>query len=139
VTYVQAKRMRRDRMRKQRRVARFRLVLLSVLGLIVGAFIVGGLVLNAEIKKIVRETATLNVATLGQNTAIYDRFGHRLGIVAGEQNRTLVTSSQIPPVLNQATIAIEDKRFYQHHGIDYVRLAGAAYHDIVGGGGLQGA
>src|ERR1019366_9166243 len=100
--------MRRDRMRKQRRVARFRLVLLSVLGLIVGAFIVGGLVLNAEIKKIVRETATLNVATLGQNTAIYARFGHRLGIVAGEQNRPLVTSSQIPPVLNQATIAIED-------------------------------
>ena len=139
MTYVQAKRMRRDRMRKQRRVARFRIVLLSVLGLIVGALIVGGLVLNAEIKKIVRETATLNVATLGQNTAIYDRFGHRLGIVAGEQNRTLVTSSQIPPVLNQATIAIEDKRFYQHHGIDYVRLAGAAYHDIVGGGGLQGA
>jgi penicillin-binding protein 1A len=88
---------------------------------------------------VAQETAHLNIKTLGQNTAIYDRYGHLLGIVAGQQNRTIVASSQMPVELKQATIAIEDKRFYQHHGIDYVRLAGAAFHDVVGAGGLQGA
>jgi penicillin-binding protein 1A len=139
VTHIQAKRMRRGRKRRQRRAARIRIAVLLVLGVIVGSLVVGGLVLNREIHKIARETADLNIATLGQNTTIYDRYGHLLGVVAGQQNRTLVTSKQIPSVLKKATVAIEDKRFYQHHGIDYLRLAGAAYHDIVGGGGLQGA
>jgi len=139
VSYLQAKRIRKARRRKQRRSGRLRIVLLTVLGLIVAMIILAGLALNHEIKKVAQETAHLNIKTLGQNTAIYDRYGHLLGIVAGEQNRTLVSSAQIPTELNQATIAIEDKRFYQHHGIDYVRLAGAALHDLVGTGGLQGA
>jgi penicillin-binding protein 1A len=139
MTYLQAKRVRKKRRRQQRRTARLRVSLLVVLGLIGGIVLLGGLALNREIRTVAQETARLNIKTLGQNTAIYDRYGHLLGIVAGEQNRTIVASSQIPPELKQATIAIEDKRFYQHHGIDYVRLAGAAFHDIVGAGGLQGA
>jgi len=139
VTYLQAKRERRKRQRKNRRTVRIRIAVLMVLGVLIGGLVGGGLWLNAEIHKVARETAHLNIATLGQNTAIYDRNGDLLGIVAGEQNRTLVKSAQIPPVLKHATVAIEDKRFYQHHGIDYVRLAGAAFHDLVGGGGLQGA
>jgi len=134
---MQAKRLRRNR--KQRRAARLRTIMLAALGLIGAVLVIGGLALNREIKKIAQETAHLNIKTLGQNTAIYDRSGHLLGIVSGQQNRTIVTSKQIPLVLKQATVAIEDKRFYQHHGIDYVRLAGAAFHDLVGGGGLQGA
>ena len=139
MTYLQAKRLRKKRRRQQRRTARLRVTLLVVLGLIGGIVVLGGLALNREIRTVAQETARLNIKTLGQNTAIYDRYGHLLGIVAGEQNRTIVASSQIPPDLKQATIAIEDKRFYQHHGIDYVRLAGAAFHDVVGAGGLQGA
>ncbi len=138
MTYLQAKRIRNQRRRKQRRSARLRTILLVVLGLIGAMLILGGLALNREIKKVAQETAHLNIKTLGQNTAIYDRYGHLLGIVAGEQNRTLVPSAQIPTDLKQATVAIEDKRFYQHHGIDYVRLAGAAFHDLIGSGGLQG-
>jgi len=139
VSYLQARRIRKARRRKQRRTARLRVVLLAFVGLIGAMVVLAGLALNHEIKKVAQETAHLNIKTLGQNTAIYDRYGHLLGIVAGEQNRTLVSSAQIPTQLKQATIAIEDKRFYQHHGIDYVRLAGAALHDLVGTGGLQGA
>jgi penicillin-binding protein 1A len=139
VTHLQAKRLRRDRKRRQRRSARVRIVVLVALGIVVASILGAGLAINKEIHKIAHETAALNIKTLGQNTMIYDRFGHLLGVVAGTQNRTLVTSSQIPPVMKQATIAIEDKRFYEHHGIDYVRLIGAAIHDVSGGGGLQGA
>src|SRR3974390_464831 len=84
VSYLQAKRIRKARRRKQRRSARRRVVLLAVLGLIGTMVILAGLALNHEIKKIARETAHLNIKTLGQNTAIYDRYGHLLGIVAGE-------------------------------------------------------
>jgi len=139
VTYIKAKHLRRERRRKQRRTARLRVTFLVILGLLGSTVVLAGLALNHEIKKVAQETAHLNIKTLGQNTAIYDRYGHLLGIVAGEQNRTLVSSATIPTELKQATIAIEDKRFYQHHGIDYVRLAGAALHDLVGTGGLQGA
>lgn len=138
-TYRQKKHARLNRRRQRRRSGRRRAVLLTGLGVIVALLMAGGLALNAEVKKIARETAHLDIKTLGQNTTIYDRYGHVLGIVAGDQNRTILTSSQMPQNVKDATIAIEDKRFYQHHGIDYVRLVGAALHDVAGGGGLQGA
>src|SRR5258708_1408744 len=56
----------------------------------------------------------------GQNTVIYDRYGGKLATVASVQNRTHVTSSQIWPWLKEATVAIEDRRFYQHGGVDYL-------------------
>ena len=138
VTYRQKKRARQNRRRRQRRSGRVRAVLLAILGVIGVVVVLSGLALNREIKKIARETAHLNVKTLGQNTSIYDRYGHLLGVVAGTQNRTIIASSQMPQNVKDATIAIEDKRFYQHHGLDYVRLLGAALHDVSGGGGLQG-
>lgn len=140
MTHLQAKRLRRKRRRRQQRAARVRNTILAVLGLVAALFVLGGLALDHEIHKIADETAHLNLKTLGQNTAIYDRYGKLMGIVAGTQNRTLVTSAQIPTQLKQATVAIEDKRFYQEgDGIDYERLLGAAVHDLAGTGGLQGA
>ena len=51
-------------------------------------------------------------------TKIYDRNGTLLYEIFAEQNRTLVTLDRIPLYLRQATIAIEDKDFYQHQGVD---------------------
>ncbi|MEQ9094489.1 MAG: transglycosylase domain-containing protein, partial [Miltoncostaeaceae bacterium] len=75
----------------------------------------------------------------GQNTRIFDKNGRQLGIVAGTTNRTEVPSRLIPKVLKQATVAIEDKRFYDHDGVDYTRLVGAAVYDIQAGSARQGA
>lgn len=46
------------------------------------------------------------------------------------QNRYWVPISKIAKPLQEATVAIEDKRFYQHHGFDLKRLAGAALKDL---------
>ena len=55
------------------------------------------------------------------------RFGGRLLFAElGLERRTLVTINQIPPIVKNAFIATEDKRFYQHGGIDWVRVPGAA-------------
>jgi len=53
-----------------------------------------------------------------QSTMIYDRNGVLLYNVFGNQNRTLVTLDKVPADLRNATVAVEDKHFYQHRGFD---------------------
>ncbi|HEU5099015.1 MAG TPA: transglycosylase domain-containing protein [Roseiflexaceae bacterium] len=60
-----------------------------------------------------------------QTTRIYDRHGVLLYEFFGAGKRTNVTLDQIAPKLVQATIAIEDKTFYQNSGVDYEGIAKA--------------
>lgn len=63
---------------------------------------------------------------VSQSTKIYDRSGaHLLYEVAPDENRTLITIDQVPEYLKQATITAEDRKFYEHHGIDYLGLVRA--------------
>ena len=50
--------------------------------------------------------------------------------LTGNQNRILLTPDQISPNIKNAVIAIEDKRFYQHEGVDYQGIARALWQDI---------
>jgi penicillin-binding protein 1A len=76
---------------------------------------------------------------LGQNTRVYDRKGRLLATIAAENNRTPIRIGDMPRFLIDATVAIEDKKFFSHAGIDYKRIAGAAVKDIGGGSsGRQG-
>lgn len=64
-------------------------------------------------------------------THIYYSDGSVSGTVVGvESNRILVTSEQIPQVLKDCFVAIEDERFYEHDGIDVQGIARAAYSGI---------
>ncbi len=56
----------------------------------------------------------------------------------GEERRSLVRYKDIPAVMKQAVLAIEDDRFYQHHGVDYWGILRAAIHNTIGGS-RQGA
>jgi len=57
----------------------------------------------------------------------------------GEERRNLVHFKDIPDVMKKAVLAIEDDRFYEHGGVDYMGILRAAVHNAVGGGGKQGA
>lgn len=57
----------------------------------------------------------------------------------GEERRNLVRFKDIPDVMKKAVLAIEDDRFYEHGGVDYLGIARAALHNAIGGGGKQGA
>jgi len=60
----------------------------------------------------------LTERAVAQSTKIYDRSGeHLLYEIHGEQQRTLIPLNDIPPYAIQATLALEDKNFYQHQGI----------------------
>ncbi|MDE7079710.1 MAG: transglycosylase domain-containing protein [Clostridia bacterium] len=53
-------------------------------------------------------------------------------IILDKKDQEYVDYSQIPQLLSDAFIAVEDKRFYSHHGIDYIRIAGAMLSNIKG-------
>jgi penicillin-binding protein 1A len=55
------------------------------------------------------------------------------------ERRTFIPYFRIPDHVRKAFIAIEDTRFYEHHGIDFIRIFGAIYQDIKAGGYVQGA
>ncbi len=71
-------------------------------------------------------------------TELYDDQGRIIGSFA-LQRRVVATYEDYPPVLRDALISIEDKDFYRHSGINFWRIAGAAYRDIKSGGTAQGA
>jgi penicillin-binding protein 1A len=56
----------------------------------------------------------------------------------GEERRNLVRINDIPDIMKKAVLAIEDDRFYEHGGIDYLGIARAALHNLAGGA-RQGA
>src|SRR6266550_799370 len=62
------------------------------------------------------------------------RFIAELGL----ERRTLVELKQIPKAVQDAFVVTEDKRFWEHHGIDYERIPGAIISDIRSGGYTQG-
>jgi len=84
----------------------------------------------------------LNPASAGgnvqtQTSKIYAADG-RLISELGAERRTVVPLGEIPLPVRQAFIATEDKRFYDHHGIDFWRILGAIKANVFSLGFAQG-
>lgn len=77
--------------------------------------------------------------TIHQTTTILASNGEVLDHLHRGENRYVVPLNQIAPSLVQATIAIEDRKFYDHYGFDLKRLAMAIYVDLKAMDKLQGA
>jgi penicillin-binding protein 1A len=73
-----------------------------------------------------------------QSSVLLDDLGHPIGIVS-QQNRVIVTPSQIPQIVKEAVISIEDKRFATNNGIDIRGIARAFIQDTLHKGTVQGA
>lgn len=71
------------------------------------------------------------------STKFYDKNGNFL-YEYGKEKRTKISYEQVPKVLEQAFIATEDSRFYEHHGIDMKRTAKAIFVNVTGDFGSQG-
>ena len=81
---------------------------------------------------------TLRPVEIGANSFVYAKDGSLLGSIPAERNREPVTNAQMSKWLPAATVAIEDKRFWQHGGVDYVGIARAAWKDVSAGKVLEG-
>ncbi len=81
---------------------------------------------------------TLRPVEIGANSFVYANDGSLLGSIPAERNREPVTNGQMSKWLPRATVAIEDRRFWQHGGVDYVGIARAAWNDVSAGKVLEG-
>ena len=82
--------------------------------------------------------ASLQGHPLAQTTVVYDRSGAVIAQLHGATNRFVVPSSKIPQAMKDATVATEDRRFYEHHGVDFVAVARALVADLTAGHLVQG-
>lgn len=73
-----------------------------------------------------------------ESTKILDRNGKLLYDIHGEEKRTLIPFDQIPVIVREATIAIEDKNFYKHGAISIPGIIRSLFVDVFRGGLSQG-
>src|SRR6478609_8011905 len=81
---------------------------------------------------------TLRPVEIGQNSFVFARDGSVLGSIPAERNREPVSNRQMSKWLPRATVSIEDRRFYQHGGVDYEGIARAAWKDVTAGKVVEG-
>ena len=72
------------------------------------------------------------------NSLVYGANGTLIGVLPAVENRTAVVQAAISPWLPKATVAIEDRRFYRHGGIDPVGILRALVADVSAGHIVQG-
>ena len=70
--------------------------------------------------------STLKQRNPGALTEVFAADGTRLGFIQADDLVQPVAANEFPKVLNQATVAIEDERFYKHKGVDYEGIIRAA-------------
>src|SRR5215469_8239678 len=119
---------------RQKIVGRFVFGLLVLLSALVGALSGLLLVYSNDLPQVEQLEHYRPIST----TELYDVNGRTIGSFA-LQRRVVAAYDDFPPILREALISTEDKDFYRHSGINYWRIAGAAYRDIESGGKVQGA
>jgi penicillin-binding protein 1A len=133
-----AGRRRRKKRQRTRKARTRRAVLIAfVVGVPIVLLVAGTVGANA----VFGSRCNLNALTpvsVGQNTFVYAADGSELGVIPAERNRTPVALREISPWVPTATVAIEDRRFYQHGGVDPVGIARAVVADVKAGKVVQG-
>ena len=81
--------------------------------------------------------SVLEAYTPRQTSKVYAADGQFIAEL-GFERRTLVKLADIPMVVRDAFVVTEDKRFYSHHGIDFIRMVGAGLRNLRSGGYAQG-
>ena len=122
----------RDRRRRSHVVAAVVVVCASALAVAALAFTGGAVVFSSC------SLAALHPVALGENSVLYADDGSLLGVVPSARNRQPLELSAIAPWLAKATVAIEDRRFWQHGALDYQAIARAFYDDVRAGRIVEG-
>ena len=105
---------------------------ICILGLVAGG------VLYFHLKSSLPSVESLKTVELQQPMQIYTADGKLIGEV-GEQRRIPVKLENVPQRLQDAFLATEDSRFYDHHGLDPIGIARAIFVAVSNGGASQGA
>ncbi len=134
-------RQARQRRRRRNRSGPSRFVFIGISG-VAGALLIGALVAVGYVLSVAQSAPTLDSLTpklAGATSQVYAANGTRLGFIQSDVLRSPITSAQMPTDLRDATVAIEDQRFYQNNGVDLTGIFRSAVKDVLHGQALQGA
>ena len=105
-----------------------------IIALCVGLALLGAVIGIA--KAFVDTAPTLDLAALDaqdKTSFIYDSEGNLITDYKGTEDRIMVSIDEIPEMLQNAFIAVEDARFYEHNGVDVKRIVGALVANFTSG------
>ncbi|HTW43346.1 MAG TPA: transglycosylase domain-containing protein [Solirubrobacteraceae bacterium] len=128
--------------RKRRRARRGTRFVLGAGGVLAATLVVGVIAAVAYVAHVADSapsTAKLKPRLSGGSSEVFAADGTPLGVIQSDEPRTPVGWSQIPAALKNATVAIEDQRFYKNNGVDLTGIFRAAVKDLLHGAALQGA
>src|SRR5215210_4698977 len=137
---------RRERQRRKRRrnTGPSRIIFLMV-GLLATAALIGAGGVVGWIVSVANTAPPLDTSKpieLGATSRVYAADGTRLGFIQANELRTPVASTEIPQNVKNAVVSVEDRRFFQHEGVDFEGIVRAGVknlenrHEIQGGSTL---
>ena len=109
--------------------------ILTVFGIIIALGIIAIALAGVYLSLQLRDTPELDVSkikTYSSPSTIYDDNNEYVMTYGDNENVTTVSIGEVPDTLTNAFVAIEDHKFYQHHGIDVKRLIGAILGQLTG-------
>ena len=138
--YPAHRRRRRRQRRKREKVTSRRFAVLLTLVVILGTIAVfvaatvtgaAGILNNCSL-------ASLKPVAIGANSFVYAADGTVLGAIPAERNRQPVSLDAMSHWVTNATVDVEDRRFYEHGGIDWEGVVRAAVENVKSGHIVQG-
>ena len=104
-----------------------KIVIAMIVLIIVMAGIFAGLIVGLSTKyAVTKEDLIINLS----NSVVVDSKGEQIAVLSGIENRKIISKSEMGQYLPKAFVAIEDKRFEDHHGIDILRTGKALVYFI---------
>ena len=139
-----ARKRRRERQRRDARRTRWGIFSFVVVGILVFGLLLG-LAATAAFIDHLPKLSRLGPIELGENSSVYVRNCTKkpcadvpLGVIARAENRVSVRWKDIAPTMRSATVAIEDRRYWNHGALDWHGIARAALNNVRAGGITQG-
>jgi penicillin-binding protein 1A len=127
--------------RRQRRRGSIKSKVAIVAGLVVALIAIAVIGVTTWVLNVAADAPSLascKHASKHGNSVIYAANGERLGAIVSSEASAPVKRAKIPRKLEQATVAIEDQRFYQHGGVDAEGILRAAVTDLEQGETVEG-
>jgi len=125
-------------MRKKNKLTPLKKVLLGFLGIFILCFLFLAGYTIVAIAQTPEWDPTL-LSAKSESSIVFDKDGKPIAQLHASENRLSVEYEDIPQLVKDTFIAVEDKRFFQHHGFDIIRIAKSALDiiktgEVVGGG-----
>jgi len=130
----------RKKSQAKRHRRRLAITVASIAAMVLAVFLVffGGFVFVATATFKLPDLKSKQLFSRAQTTKIYDANGDLITDLYVEQNRVVVPLKKVSPYLQKAIIAIEDRRFYDHEGVDWKAIARALMADMQQGRIVEG-